>query len=146
MTADTLFPILNLMAMAGWLVLAVWPRRQETLELVAGAIVPALLAVVYVAIVAAYWGGAEGGFSTLTDVATLFTNRWLLLAGWAHYLAFDLLVGGWETRDARQRGIPHLLLLPCLTLTFLFGPAGWLLYLAVRTLVTRSRPRPALTT
>jgi hypothetical protein len=145
MTADTLFPILNLVAMAGWLVLALWPRRQEVHELVAGAIVPALLAGVYVAIVAAHWGGAEGGFSTLSDVATLFTNRWLLLAGWTHYLAFDLLVGAWEMRDARPRGVPHLLLLPCLMLTFLFGPAGWLSYLVVRTVVARSRARPALT-
>ena len=56
----------------------------------------------------------------------------MLLAGWIHYLAFDLLVGTWEARDSRERGIPHLLLVPCLILTFLFGPAGWLLYLGMR--------------
>jgi hypothetical protein len=62
----------------------------------------------------------------------LFENRWALLAGWTHYLAFDLFVGTWEVRDARASGIPHLLVLPCLGLTFLFGPAGWLLYMALR--------------
>jgi len=31
-------------------------------------------------------------------VAQLFENRWLLLAGWVHYLAFDLFIGAWETR------------------------------------------------
>ena len=56
----------------------------------------------------------------------------MLLAGWIHYLAFDLLIGTWETRDARERGLPHLLLVPCLVLTFLLGPAGWLLYMGVR--------------
>jgi hypothetical protein len=35
-------------------------------------------------------------------------------------------------RDARERRIPHLLVVPCLALTFLFGPAGWLLYNGVR--------------
>jgi hypothetical protein len=64
-----------------------------------------------------------GGFSTLPDVATLFSNPWALLAGWIHYLAFDLLIGTWETRDAREHGVPPLWLVPCLVLTFLFGPA-----------------------
>jgi hypothetical protein len=82
--------------------------------------------------------GAEGGFSTLSGVASLFANPWLLLAGWVHYLAFDLLVGTWEARDARERGLPHLLLVPCLVLTFLLGPAGWLLYMTVCTLSTRN--------
>ena len=62
---------------------------------------------------------------------TLFENPWLLLAGWAHYLAFDLFIGGWEVRDAQRRGIPHLLVVPALVLTFLFGPAGLLLYLLI---------------
>jgi hypothetical protein len=64
-------------------------------------------------------------------VRALFENPWLLLAGWTHYLAFDLFIGGWEVRDAQRRGIPHLLVVPALVLTFLFGPAGLLLYLAI---------------
>ena len=76
--------------------------------------------------------GAEGSFSTLAGVATLFSNPWLLLAGWLHYLAFDLLIGTWEARDARDRGVPHLFVVPCLFLTLMFGPAGWLLYMGLR--------------
>jgi hypothetical protein len=34
--------------------------------------------------------------------------------------------------DARRRGIPYIMVLPCLVLTFLFGPAGWLLCGVVR--------------
>ena len=49
-----------------------------------------------------------------------------------HYLAFDLLIGTWEVRDAQERGIPHVFVVPCLFLTFMFGPAGWLLYLTLR--------------
>ena len=70
-------------------------------------------------------------------MATLFSNPWALLAGWVHYLAFDLLIGTWEVRDSRERGVPHLLVVPCLILTFLLGPAGWLLYMGVRS--ARSR-------
>ncbi len=104
---------------------------------------PALLAVVYVAIVGTHFFGSPGGFSSLPDVALLFSNPWLLLAGWVHYLAFDLLIGTWETRDARERGVSHLVLVPCLVLTFLFGPAGWLLYQGLRAVAARPRSRTA---
>ena len=102
--------------------------------IVTSVVVPLFFAFVYVAIVVTTLGREPegGGFSTLAGVAALFSNPWVLLAGWIHYLAFDLLVGTWETRDARERGLPHLLLVPCLVLTFLLGPAGWLLYMAVR--------------
>ena len=42
----------------------------------------------------------------------LFTNPEIALAGWLHYLAFDLLIGAWEVRTARREAIPHLLVLP----------------------------------
>lgn len=41
-------------------------------------------------------------------------------------------------RDARRVGVHHLLLVPCLALTFLLGPVGLLLYLTLRTLKLRS--------
>ena len=132
MTPDDLFSILNLIALGGWILLITLPRFQVVADLVTAAIIPALLAVVYAGILATMWGQGEGGFSSLNGVAQLFANPWLLLAGWTHYLAFDLLVGSWEVRDARSRGIPHLLVVPCLVLTFLFGPVGWLLYMALR--------------
>ena len=132
MSAAQLFALLNFVALAGWIMLALFPNRRVIVDVVAGGAIPALFAIVYVAIIAAEWRNSSGGFGSLGDVAALFANPWLLLAGWVHYLACDLLTGCWEVRDASARGVPHLLLVPCLTLTFLFGPAGWLLYQAVR--------------
>jgi len=86
------------------------------------------------AFVVTTFAGTEGGFSSLADVSKLFENPWALLAGWTHYLAFDLFIGGWEVRDAHDRGVPHLFIVPALVLTFLFGPAGLLVYLAIRAL------------
>lgn len=140
MTPNQAFDLLNLIALAAWALLLLSPRLPRWSSTVTGAVVPGGLAAVYTAIVVATWAGSDGGFSSLTDVATLFSNPWILLAGWTHYLAFDLLVGNWEMRDARTRGIPYVLVLPCLVLTFLFGPAGWLLYLTVRSVRV---PRPA---
>jgi hypothetical protein len=131
MSPDQVFSIVNVIALSTWILLAALPGRRMV-NVIAGAVVPALLATVYIGILAAHWKNSSGGFSTLPDVATLFSNPWLLLAGWTHYLAFDLLIGNWEVRDARERAVPHLLVLPCLALTFLFGPAGWLVYVMLR--------------
>ena len=133
MTPQQIFAITNTVAVVGWILLAVLPGRRWVTEVVTGKALPMFFAVVYVAIAVAVFPGAEGSFSTLDGVATLFSNPWLLLAGWLHYLAFDLLIGTWEARDARERGVPHPLLVPCLFLTLMFGPAGWLVYQAVRT-------------
>jgi hypothetical protein len=133
MTADQLFLMLNMLTMAAWLPLVLLPRRRWATTLLPIAI-PLLLAFIYVVLVAATLGRSEGGFSSLAGVRTLFDNPWALLAGWTHYLAFDLFIGGWEARDAQRRGISHLLIVPALVLTFFFGPAGLLLYLAIRRL------------
>jgi hypothetical protein len=132
MTANQAFDIVNLVALVGWVLLALSPRLPRVTITVTAALIPSLLAVVYVVLVFTNIGGSDGGFSSLAAVATLFGNPWMLLAGWTHYLAFDLLVGNWEMRDATARGIPYIVVLPCLVLTFLFGPAGWLLYVTAR--------------
>lgn len=131
MTADRLFSILNLITMAAWLPLVFLPRRRWATTLLP-VVVPSLLGVIYVGLVAATLPRSSGGFSSLAGVHALFDEPWALLAGWTHYLAFDLFIGGWEVRDAQRRGINHLLIVPALVLTFLFGPAGLLLYLAIR--------------
>jgi hypothetical protein len=139
MTADTLFSILNTATLLAWLPLVFLPRRRWATTVVPIA-VPAVLGVVYVVLIAVSLPGSDGGFSSLAGVRALFANPRGLLAGWTHYLAFDLFIGGWEVRDAQQRGIRHLLVVPALALTFLFGPAGLLLYLAIsRFAALRSR-------
>ena len=131
MTPEQLFSILNLIAIAGWLPLLFLPRVRWATS-IGPVVVPLLLSVVYAGLVIWALPRSEGGFSTLSSVSALFENPWALLAGWTHYLAFDLFIGGWEVRDAQQRGIPHLLMVPVLVLTFLLGPGGFLLYLAIR--------------
>jgi hypothetical protein len=130
MAAEQVFSLASTLALAGWVVMLVAPRRA--LMVVPRLVIPALLAAAYAAIVATQWGASQGGFSSLAEVARLFENPWMLLAGWIHYLAFDMLIGAWEVRDAQERGVPHLAVVPCLALTLMFGPAGWLAYLGVR--------------
>lgn len=131
---DLVFRIANAAALPGWLALAMSPpsvRWAPTARRWAGRVLPAALAVVYVALLATHWRG-EGGFGTLAEVRALFAVPGALVAGWVHYLAFDLFVGGWIAERAAARGWPHAFVLPILLLTFLFGPAGLLAYAALR--------------
>ena len=141
MTPDQLFSIASNIPLPGWLLLLLVPRWKYTMPVVRGVCV-VLLAAFYTYLIVAHFGDGEGGFGSLAQVAKLFENRWALLAGWVHYLAFDLFVGAWMTEDAQRRGLSHWFVVPCLPLTLMFGPCGLLLYLLLRLLASRST-RPA---
>jgi hypothetical protein len=60
------------------------------------------------------------------------------LAGWVHYLAFDLFVGAWIARTTVQSQLSRLVLVPILPLTFLFGPAGFVAFELTRRIAVLS--------
>ncbi len=142
MSLDSLFSLAGTAAMAGWLTLALAPRSWRLAQAVALAVAGAL-AVLYTALIAVFWTQGKGDYGSLEGVAALFEHPGLLLAGWVHYLAFDLLVGTWEREEAVRTGMSRWALLPCLFLTFMFGPLGWLAFLAARHFVRRTRLVPA---
>lgn len=134
MNPETTFQLANMVALSGWAVLLASPFFPRVADRVAGVFVPALLAVAYTGLILAFWTRAEGGFGSLADVSLLFQTPELLLAGWLHYLAYDLFVGAWIVRRARSQGVRFLYVLPILPLAFLFGPIGYLAWLGVSSL------------
>ena len=143
LTPDFLFKTASNVATLGWLLLILAPRWRGTRAVVLSGALPLLLAATYVAVIG-YQTLAHpapgAGFGSLGQVAALFREPWALTAGWVHYLCFDMWIGAWESRDARRRGVPHLVLLPCLVATFMLGPLGLLLYSAVRQRYPRPMP------
>ena len=143
--ASMVVPIGNALAAPAWLLLAASlfvPRLRPAATAIARFAIPALFALAYVPLAATGLGHAEGGgFATAAQIRVLFANDSALAAGWLHYLAFDLFVGSWIAALGRDAAIPALLLLPCLILTWLFGPAGLLLFLILR-LTFRGRVQP----
>jgi hypothetical protein len=129
---DTIFSVCSVLTAVGWLLLIALPR-QRLAHLVASVAIPVAIAIVYLVLIGQHLGSADGGFGSLADVTRLFANPALLLAGWVHYLAFDLFIGAWEVRDAQRHRVPHLLVVPCLLVTSMLGPIGLLAYLALRT-------------
>lgn len=132
MSPDDLFRLANLTALAGWVLLLASPLLPTWSDRLSAYAIPLVFSVLYAGLVLAFWSRAEGGFSTLPDVMRLFTKPEIALAGWVHYLAFDLFIGAWEVRTARAESIRFALVVPCLVLTFLFGPSGFLAFSAIR--------------
>jgi hypothetical protein len=134
MSPEQLFRLANSLALFGWasLALSLAIRWEILRTLIAGLAVPLVLSVGYTAILATHWAQGSGSFSSLAGVASLFQSPWLLLAGWVHYLAFDLFIGTWIAKDAEARGAPRRVLIPVLPAVFLFGPAGFLLWHLLR--------------
>ena len=132
MPPEAIFSAANTAALAGWVLLLVAPRRRWAHWHVAGLAIPVALALLYAVLLAVHAPGAEGGFSTLAGVRALFARDGVLLAGWVHYLAFDLFIGAWMCRRATAEGLAWWQLYPALPLTFLAGPAGLLVFLALR--------------
>ena len=132
----TAFSLGGNLAMLGWLGLIVSlfvARVRPGIQITTRFVIPALLAVAYGLLIRAGFAEAPGGgFGSLAEVRTLFTSDSALVAGWLHYLAFDLFIGSWIAADGLERRIPALLILPCLPLTFLFGPLGLLLFILLR--------------
>lgn len=76
--------------------------------------------------------GGMVDFSSLKSVMDLFTKENALLAGWVHYLAFDLLIGMWMLDQNKELRINQLIMAPCLFLTFMLGPIGFLLFMMIK--------------
>ncbi|MBN1210891.1 MAG: DUF4281 domain-containing protein [Myxococcaceae bacterium] len=132
MRAETLFQIVSLGVAPAWLLLVFAPRWKWTQRIVHSASILAVLGVIHLSTVLAadFPEGANG--MTLQGAMRMFTDPMGMVACWTHYLAFDLFVGAWEVRDAQRHKLPHLAVVPCLVLTYMLGPTGFLLYLALR--------------
>lgn len=135
MTPETLFSAFSGFVLLGWLALVLAPLRRER-AITLARWVAIILCGGYFALLAAGLAGpgppAGASFDSLAGVRLLLSTPEALLAGWVHYLAFDLVVGTWQVADAPAANIPHWLLLPCLALTFVAGPAGLLLYFLLK--------------
>ena len=119
----------------GWLPLFLLPRWKHTPTI---PLFPALFhALVYtISIIAAIKSSPEkADFSTFDGVHKMLSDPNVTLPAWIHYCMADLLIGRWIYLDSIKRGasLPFhfLVIVPCLFLTLMLCPCGFLLYMAV---------------
>jgi hypothetical protein len=151
---QSVFAVTNAIALIGWLLLLLAPRRPLTLSLVLYAAV-GLLCLIYVVIFAALLGGSVdpvrapgAGAVSLTDYSVrglraLFASDGAITVGWTHYLALDLFTGLWIARDADNKRVGRLLQAPVLFATYMAGPLGLLIWLIAREPLARRQARTA---
>ena len=138
MDYELAFSAASILAMIGWLILLASPFYPKWTNRISGYFIPLILSLGYVFLLVLSSKNGGGGFDSLANVMTMFSYPVSMLAGWIHYLAFDLFIGAWICRTASAEGINFWLAIPCLALTFLFGPLGLLLFLALRTASNRN--------
>ena len=139
MTPSTVFSFVNMIALPMWILMILLPKWKVTRFLMDYKLIPVLLAVIYtVYIVQSLIAGGMMDFGTLDSVMALFTTEMAVLAGWVHYLAFDLLVGMWLIEQNKIAGIHQALMAVCLLGTFMFGPIGFLLFMLIKTIKSKN--------
>ncbi|MDP2571717.1 ABA4-like family protein [Vibrio penaeicida] len=146
MIAHLAFEMGSSLALLGWLCLVVGVimgsnKFSGWFLLFGGRFIPFLLSILYVSLVVKFWGSApNGNYASLFGVGLLFESEGNLAAGWMHFLIFDLFIGRWMIDDVKQSKSTKWQLIPCLPLTFLYGPAGLLLYFVFRVLDKHKSP------
>ncbi len=135
MSYSTIFSLANMLAMIMWLLMLIVPNWKPTRFLVDHKIIPIALSALYgFYIIQTMTQGIEMNFGSLEGVMGLFSHESATLAGWLHYLAFDLIVGMWMITQNRTIGIHPLLMIPCLLGAFMLGPIGFLVFILFKKL------------
>lgn len=145
MTPETAFQYANLLVLPQWILMIVAPRWRVTQMLAQWLPIPMILGGMYLYYLFATPASADGtgpsspgldfrAFSTLQGVMSLMGSgqKGAALAGWIHYLAFDLVAGSYILRDGQARTIHQGWLIPSMLLCFMLGPSGLLLYGLIR--------------
>jgi hypothetical protein len=142
MTPEQVFGLTGPPVLLGWAILVIGPRGSAWLNAVPQVLIPLGLSILYGVLVLRFFSEPGGGYGSLADVRQLFSSDWVLLAGWVHYLAFDLAIGAYLTMRMDKVGIGRIVQAPILLTTFLFGPIGFALAIITEAALSA---RPALT-
>jgi len=134
MTPTEVFSIASMIAIPMWILMIFLSKWKVTRFLIDFKVIPLALAFIYaIYIFQAIQIGGMMDFGSLKSVMSLFTEENAVLAGWVHYLAFDLLIGMWMLDQNKELRINQLIMAPCLFLTFMLGPIGFLLFWIIKT-------------
>ena len=132
MNVHQIFDSTGLMTMVCWLVLIVAYRNELIVKMLLWSLTSTYAVLYGFLIFSNLDSFSLSSFSSLSSIRLAFQSDELLMAGWLHYLAFDFFVGVWMVQKAKTEMIPHLLILPSLFLTFLFGPLGLFAFYVTR--------------
>ena len=116
-----------------WLALIFFPNSRLSLTFITSIFLPIIFSLIYGYII--YLLIINGGnifesfdlYLGIENLHSLFSNDIFLLIFWTHFLAINLFLGSWVSRDALRHNIPILLSGFFLVLIYFTGPLGLVL-------------------
>ena len=134
LTLENIYLWTNFGVLPFWFLLVIIPNSKITQLFVNSIILPLILAITYVYVFYLAILLDEPIFDvlklylSLDNLYTIFATENFLLAFWIHFLALNLFLGSWVSRDGIKYNIPRkLVAIPLITVYFT-GPLGLVLY------------------
>ena len=117
-----------------WLLLIIIPNSKITQIFVNSIILPIILSTAYIYVLyqSILLGESFSGilkiYLSIDNLYTIFATESFLLFFWIHFLALNLFLGSWVSRDSVKYNIPRKIIFIPLILIYLTGPVGLVLY------------------
>ena len=138
LTFENMYLWTNLGILPFWLMLIFIPNSRITQIFVNSIIAPLILAaaVIYVIYQAVLIEepiyDVFNLYLSLDNLYTIFASESLLLVFWIHFLAINLFLGSWVSRDGVRYNISKKVIFTPLILIYFAGPVGLVLYWMIR--------------
>ena len=139
LTFESIYLWANFGVLPFWLMIIFVPHLKITGILVNSIIIPLLLGSAYCYVV--YQGilfeniffiESFNLYQGLDNLYTIFSNEIFLLIFWLHFLALNIFLGSWLSRDAIKYNIPRGTVFVPIVLVYFAGPLGLVLYWFIR--------------
>ena len=121
-----------------WLMLIFIPNSRITQIFVNSVILPLILSATYIYVIYQTILLEESIFEifilylSLDNLYAIFATESFLLIFWLHFLALNLFLGSWVSRDAVKYSMSRGLIIIPLILIYFAGPLGLVLYWMIR--------------
>ena len=143
-THNQILRAVNLGSLPAWFSMVLLPRWRHTKTITLAVAVAYSLLYATLACVLFSESVLSLDFKALTTaegVTKVFSDSTAVLAGWAHFIVFDLFTARFFLQDSARVGIPHLAVVPCILGCMFFGPVGLLTYVLVKTIYRTIRDK-----
>ena len=133
-TFENIYLWVNFGVMPFWFMLIIIPNSRITQLFVNSIVIPIILAATYVYVIYQGFLLDESMFNvlklylSLDSLYTIFASENFLLIFWIHFLALNLFLGSWVSRDGIKYNIPRIIVVIPLILIYFTGPLGLVLY------------------
>ena len=138
LTFENIYLWTNFGILPFWLMLIIIPNSKFTQFFINSIILPLILSTTYIYIIYQTILLDEPIFDffklhlSLDNLYTILSTESFLLAFWLHFLALNLFLGSWISREGIKYNIPRSLVFTPLILVYLTGPLGLVLYWLIR--------------